>query len=66
MEIENLVRLKNLVNSADGKLLVMYLSDYLTKNCCARREPSEVKGMGELLHVIKSIPQELEKKRSNQ
>lgn len=63
MERENLVLIRNMLNSEVGKNLIGYLSDYITSNACKAREASEIKGMCELLEQIKRIPNEVEKLR---
>lgn len=56
LEIDELIQLKNLIVTKEGELLINFLSDYVTQNACLKREASEIKGMAELLHQIKSIP----------
>ena len=63
MDRENLVKIRNLLNSQEGKLLVDYLSDYITENACKTRDASEIKGMCELLQQIKLIPGKVEQRR---
>lgn len=60
MDIQNLVRLRNYITTAEGRLLTCYLSDYITKEACKKREAAEIKGMCELLQQIKIIPNEVE------
>lgn len=63
MDRENLVKIRNLLATADGKLLVNYLGDYITDNACKNRDASEIKGMCELLQQIKLIPGKVEQSR---
>jgi hypothetical protein len=63
MEIENLIRLRNYIVTTEGSLLLDFLSDYITENSCKAREASEIKGMCELLHQIKTIPSKVEQLR---
>lgn len=63
MDIETLVKLRNYISCDEGKLLIEYLSDYITDNACKRREPYEIKGMCELLQQVKSIPDEYNKRK---
>ena len=60
-ELERLIRLRNYLNCEDGKLLISYLSDILTANCCKNRESQEIKGFGECIEAIKLIPSKVEK-----
>jgi len=59
---DTLVKLKNFLNSKEGELLIAYLSDVLTANCCKNKEALEIKGFGECIQEIKVIPQKLENK----
>lgn len=63
MNIEDLIELRNYLNQHGGQLLVNYLSDYITENACKQRDASEIKGLCELLHQIKLIPNKVEQKR---
>lgn len=63
LDTENLVKLRNYLKSSEGKLLVNYLSDYITENACKQREASEIKGMCELLQQIKKVPDKVENLR---
>lgn len=63
MEREDLVKLRNLLATYDGKLLMEYLQDYVTKQACGQREASEIKGMCTLIQQIKDIPQKVENKK---
>lgn len=63
MDRENLVKVRNLLATAEGNALVTYLSDYITSNACKNREASEIKGMCELLQQIKLIPDKVEQLR---
>lgn len=63
MTIENLVKIRNMLNTLEGKLLVNYLQDYITDNACKSREASEIKGMCELVQVIKNVPSLVEQKQ---
>lgn len=63
MNIEELVLIRNMLVTKEGKLLISFLSDYVTSNACKQREASEIKGMAELLHQIKQVPQMVEDKR---
>lgn len=65
MKIDELVRVRNLIQSYEGQLLLSYLQDYITENACKNREASELKGMCELVQRIKELPALVEKKRSN-
>ena len=60
MKIEDLVLVRNILNSQEGRLLLDYLSDYISSLACTPKEASEIKGMCELLHQIKAIPQYVE------
>jgi hypothetical protein len=67
MDIEYLVKIKNLLGTVEGKLLMEYAQDYITKQAFKQRDASEIKGMCELIEQFKQIPKKLEeKKRSNQ
>lgn len=63
MDIENLVKIRNYLKAEEGQLLVNYLTDYITENACLKREPSEIKGMCELVQQIKLIPNKVEQAR---
>ncbi|MCD7779812.1 MAG: hypothetical protein LUH05_03990 [Candidatus Gastranaerophilales bacterium] len=63
MDMENLVKLRNYLELKEGGLLITYMSDYITENACKNREASEIKGMCELLHKVKSIPNEVNKRK---
>lgn len=63
MDMDNLVKLRNYLECKEGCLLITYMSDYITENACKNREASEIKGMCELLHRIKSIPNEVNKRK---
>lgn len=63
MDREDLVKIRNLLTTSDGRLLVAYLSDYVTKQACSNREASEIKGMCELIQQIKDIPKKVESKK---
>jgi hypothetical protein len=65
MKIDELVRVRNVIQSYEGQLLLSYLQDYITENACKNREASELKGMCELVQRIKELPALVEKKRSN-
>lgn len=66
MNTDNLIRIRNYLKQEEGNLLVNYLSDYITLNACGKREASEIKGMCELLHQIKTIPDKVNNlRRSN-
>jgi hypothetical protein len=65
MELEELISLRNAIQSYEGKLLLAYLQDYVTNQACLKREASEIKGMCELIQQIKDVPKIVEKKRSN-
>ena len=65
MQLEELVRVRNVIETHEGKLLIAYLQDYITENACKCREASELKGMCELVQKIKDIPTLVERKRSN-
>ncbi|MCM1003567.1 MAG: hypothetical protein NC408_04425 [Candidatus Gastranaerophilales bacterium] len=56
MDRDDLVLLRNYLQQSEGKLLVNFLSNYITENACRQREASEIKGMCELLHQIKTMP----------
>ena len=62
MNIDNLYLVRNFLQTDTGDLLINYLSNYITENACKNREASEIKGMCELLHQIKKIPQLVDKK----
>lgn len=64
MDREHLVRLRNYIQTEEGTLLMSYLSDYITKEACKKREAFEIKGMCELLQQIKSIPDIVEAQAS--
>jgi len=61
MDKQNLPRIRNYLAQQDGALLLEYLQDYITRQACSIREPSEIKGMCELVQQIKNIPGEVEK-----
>lgn len=63
MDIENLVKIRNYLQTSDGQSLINYLSDYITEAACKQREASEIKGMCELLQQIKLIPNKVEQLR---
>ena len=63
MEREDLVKLRNLLATDDGKLLMEYLQDYVTKQACGQREASEIKVMCTLIQQIKDIPQKVENEK---
>lgn len=65
MKIDELVRVRNVIQSYEGQLLLSYLQDYITENACKNRDASELKGMCELVQRIKELPTLVEKKRSN-
>lgn len=65
MKIDELVRVRNVIQSYEGQLLLSYLQDYITENACKNRDASELKGMCELVQRIKELPALVEKKRSN-
>ena len=65
MKLDELVRVRNVIQSYAGQLLLSYLQDYITENACKNREASELKGMCELVQRIKELPALVEKKRSN-
>lgn len=55
--IEDLVRLRNLVTGSDGILLEKYISDYITNLACSGIEANIIKGMCMLFNEIKCIPE---------
>ena len=63
MELEDIILIRNTLNTRGGQLLISYCSDYITANACLTRSGEEIKGMCELLEQIKRVPQEVEKKR---
>ncbi len=58
--IEDLVKLRNFVNSRDGILLEKYISDYITTLACSGIEANIIKGMCMLFNEIKNIPEKYE------
>lgn len=63
MEREELIKLRNILTTSEGRLFITYLSDYVTKQACCLREASEIKGMCELIQQIKDIPKKVEIKK---
>lgn len=63
MEREYLVKIRNVLATDDGKLLMEFLQDYVTKQACGQREASEIKGMCILIQQLKDIPQRVENKK---
>ena len=61
MNIENLYKIRNILLTESGKLLITFMDDYITENACKSRDANEIKGMCELLHKVKNIPALAEK-----
>ena len=61
MDIENLLKIRNTLNTEFGALLHTYLSDYITNLAKSWIvDAVELKGMLKLHQVIKDVPQEVE------
>lgn len=67
MDIEDLLTLKIFLQSEDGEVFRIFISDFITAEACKNIDPYELKGMCRLFEKIKRLPEELEKlnKRSN-
>jgi len=71
MDRNNLILLRNAIrNTQEGRLLIEYLSDIITSHAInPAKNAEQIKGMAELLHEIKTLPDKadrvIENKRSN-
>ena len=64
MDIDNLIKIRNCLNTLDGKLIITYLGDYITSKACMDKNPSEIKGMCELLEYLKRVTDKVERLRN--
>lgn len=55
MDTNELSKVRNLLKSYEGKLLVEYLQNVLTEKCTKNINPETIKGFGECIHTIKDI-----------
>jgi len=61
MDIEELYKLRSLINSDTGRLLINFCTDYLTEMASkSGKNAEEIKGMGELIFKIRTIPDYVE------
>ena len=58
---DELLAIRNLLVTAEAKLLVRFMGDYMTD--LATKQPinaEEIKGMGNLIHEVKTLSQSIE------
>lgn len=59
MDREELIKIKNLITSYEGKLLMNYISDFITEKSTSAISADKIQGMCMLFHNIKQIPNEI-------
>lgn len=63
MNIEDLLRLKVFLQSSDGQIFRIFISDFITSESVKNIEPQELKGMCRLFEKIKRLPNDVMKEQ---
>lgn len=60
MDIEELIEIRNMLNTHNGEVLLDYLHNCLTDYCTKNLNPEIIKGFGMCIQTIKDVPKKVE------